>query len=228
MDPFNNNKNGERVREQSEGDCECINCVKIDKKNTHRTMRKENLHTKRDQNKKMSHSREITGIVSENYESDHSRSRRLEKEGSNEKRGFKEVTELTIQAVLTPLCFVSSGNRHDGIFYIRARISNSRVVTIQWEEIGGRVGINGISSLSICASIPNLPPHCLSIPVWIKHNDTNLVGSLEIDPTSKKPFSFRFNMNNVLKTEANDFVMIYSGSASWIAGDTPPCIRKEE
>lgn len=144
---------------------------------------------------------------------------------SNRKKGYAEVTNLTIKASLNQFCYSDCGSREDGSFYIQARKTND-VITIMWERICLRLGTTGLKELPICATFANLPPYVIITPIFIKINQIDLFGAFKIDPTRKFPFSFIIHTNGC-PLEANDGIIIEAGVVNWIAGIYTPCIRNE-
>lgn len=224
-------------RQRHSENCNCHACCKkrdcdlciseksenLSEENERSTLAYDNYHSQRNnhnlkprQSNKMSFCKEVKGYVERDKDDNEYGSQNSRK--SNRKRAYKEVTDLTIEATVKLLSI------NKGTLIIRAVKSASGAVTIMWDPIQGKVGANSVKEFEILASFPknNLP----SFPVYtltiLTLNGIYIPSAFIVNPGWENPFMFK--ILGEINIQANDFITILGGSATWIVGhyECPP------
>lgn len=125
---------------------------------------------------------------------------------------------LIFYSIVTPATNLSSGNLDCIEFMMRRK---NKTITLQWREFKGVISANGVSNLTVCNSISNLPPYQVNFPIFINYKGVGRITHLTIDPYSQfgqgNIYFFLNSEGNGTGISSGDSFEIFGGSVTWIS-----------
>jgi hypothetical protein len=123
----------------------------------------------------------------------------------------------TFTSVITPvtnLVPLYSGCVGSVEFIMRRR---NKTIMLQWEPFTCVLTTNGITCLTVCQSISNLPPYKITCPIYIEYKGQLKLTFVTVDPESSKSIKFYLNSDSsTTDVNANDNVVILAGCINWL------------
>jgi hypothetical protein len=128
-----------------------------------------------------------------------------------------DLDSCIFTSVITPVTELSpcySGCLGSVEFIMRRK---NKTITLQWEPFTCKLTTNGISFLTVCQSMCNLPPYKIIKPIYIEYKGNIRLTFVSVEPSNSAHIKFYLNTDgSSIGTSVDDNILIYGGCIEWL------------